>query len=426
MRAIRILAGLCLAAACVVAPARAADPWSAPAPVPGSSGAGFPYDVAAAGDGTAAVAYIQDGIRVAVRRPGGDWTRPRKVSSGRTGVASPDVEIDRRGEILVAWTQNTVLGPAPPRGPNYVRIAIRGVDGSWSDPRTVGRTRHFVDGDPRLATDGNGDAVVGWRGLRRMRSGVHDGLQVAYRPAGGAFGSARSLEDGAIDHAVAIDDRGAAYATWAVTVPPAHVRSAIRLARRTSSGAWTRPVTVFADRAGSPQLGLPGDGSLLLAWRGSQQGIGATRTGFAMAAEGRPGGPIGPAKVLSAARTLGPKLAVTRSGEAMVAWTAVGGALDPSAGAPALYWTARPAGATFGPVEMAPSLRSDALAMLADGTAVTVWSGTALRAAVRPAGGLFGDAELISSRGDFPVLAAGDRMAIAVWLQDGRLMAAVR
>jgi hypothetical protein len=248
-------------------------------------------------------------------------------------VASPDVEIDRRGEILVAWTQNTVLGPAPPRGPNYVRVASRRTDGDWSAPRTVGRTRHFVDGNPRLAVDEDGDAVVGWHGVRRRGSSVRDELQVAYRPAGGAFGSARSLEVGAIDHAVAIGARGVAYATWAVTVPPAHVRSAIRLAHRTASGAWTRPVTVFADRAGGPQLGLPGDGSLLLAWRGGQQGIGATRTGVAMAAEGVAGA-IGPAKVLSPARTLGPKLAVTRSGEAIVAWTAVGGALDPAAGAP--------------------------------------------------------------------------------------------
>jgi hypothetical protein len=426
MRALGTIAGLCLAAAVVTAPARAANPWSAPAPVPGSSGAGFPYDVAATRDGTAAVAYIQDGIRVTVRRPGGDWTRPRKVSRGHTGVASPDVEIDRRGEILVAWTQNGVLGPAPPRGPNYVRVAIGGTDGDWSAPRTVGRTRHFVDGNPRLAIDDDGDAVLGWRGVRRTRAGARDALQVADRPAGGVFGSARSLEVGAIDHAVAIDARGAAYATWAVTVPPAHVRSAIRLARRTSSGGWTRPVTVFADRAGSPQLGLPDDGSLLLAWRAGQQGIGATRTGLAMAAEGVAGAPIGPARVLSSARTLGPRLAVTRTGEAIVAWTAVGGALDPSAGAPALYWTARPAGATFGPVEVAPDVRSDAVAMLADGTAVTVWSGTALRAAVRPAGGFFGEPELISSRGDFPVLAAGDRMAIAVWLQGGRLMASVR
>jgi hypothetical protein len=333
MRALGAAAGLCLAAAVAAAPARAADPWSAPAPVPGSSGAGFPYDVAAAADGAAAVAYIQDGIRVTVRRPGGDWTAPRKVSTGHTGVASPDVEIDRRGEILVAWTQNTVLGPAPPRGPNYVRVASRRTDGDWSAPRTVGRTRHFVDGNPRLAVDEDGDAVVGWHGVRRRGSSVRDELQVAYRPAGGAFGSARSLEVGAIDHAVAIGARGVAYATWAVTVPPAHVRSAIRLAHRTASGAWTRPVTVFADRAGGPQLGLPGDGSLLLAWRGGQQGIGATRTGVAMAAEGVAGA-IGPAKVLSPARTLGPKLAVTRSGEAIVAWTAVGGALDPAAGAP--------------------------------------------------------------------------------------------
>ena len=55
--------------------------------------------------------------------------------------------------------------------------------------------------------------------------------------------------------------------------------------------------------------------------------------------------------------------------------------------------------------------------MLADGTAITVWSTTAPRATVRPPGAAFGLAEQIAPTGDFPVLAAGDRVGIAVWLE---------
>jgi hypothetical protein len=76
-------------------------------------------------------------------------------------------------------------------------------------------------------------------------------------------------------------------------------------------------------------------------------------------------------------------------------------------------------------VQTAPGLRAGPLAMLADGTAITVWSTTAPRAAVRTPGGAFA-AEQIASRGDFPVLAAGDDVAVAVWLSQGRLMAAAR
>jgi hypothetical protein len=204
------------------------------------------------------------------------------------------------------------------------------------------------------------------------------------------------------------------------------VAASIRLATRPRTGAWTRTDTIFADSAGGPQLAPAPDGTLVLAWRGGQQGVGATRTGFAMATERRPDGITADPMLLSGTRTVGPQVAVAASGETAIVWSAPSAALDPTAGPPALYWTARPAGGTVGPVHEAPALRSGPLAMLGDGTAITVWSATDLRAAVRPPGGAFTAAETIAPRGDFPVLAAGDRLAIAVWLDRGRLMAAAR
>jgi hypothetical protein len=419
------LGALAVLATLGVPAARAAGPWTAPAPVPGSAGVGFPYDVAARRDGTAAVAFLRDGVRVALRAPDGAWTRAEKVSEGRTGVAAPDVSFDGAGEVVVAWTQNTVLGAAPPRGPSYVRVAIRGADGRWGAPRTIGRTRHFIDGQPRLAMDARGDSVLAWRGLRGAGPGARDVLRAAYRPAGDVFGRAQSLREPGLDLQVAIDERGAAYAAWSHTRPPYRVASSIRLVTRTRTGGWTRPGTIYADSAGGPQIAASGDGNVLLAWRGGQQGFGATRTGFAMVSERTPEGTISPALLLAHTRTLGPQLAVAASGETVIAWSAPSEALDPAAGAPALYWAARPRGGTFGPVQTAPGLRAGPLAMLAGGTAITVWSTTVLRAAVRPPGGAFA-AEPIAARGDFPVLAAGDDVALAVWLDRGRLMAAAR
>jgi hypothetical protein len=417
-----------LVALALAASARAAAPWTSPAPVPGSAGVGFPYDVAAHSDGTAAVAFIQGGIRVALRSPDGRWTQAEKVSKGNTGVAAPDVAFDGAGEILVAWTQNTIHGAAPLQGANYVRAAVRGADGRWGTPRTIGRTRHFIDGQPRLATDARGDTVLAWRGLRGSGAHARDVLQVSYRPAGGAFGAARSLGEAGIDLQVAIDARGTAYAAWSHTRAPYHVASSIRLAARKRTGGWGRAQTIYADSAGDPQLAPTPGGSLLLAWRGGQQGVGATRTGFAMTAERDAAGILSGALLLSTTRTVGPQIAVAPSGETVIAWSAPSAALDPTAGMPALQWTARPAGDTFAlPPQMAPGLRAGPLAMLADGTAITVWSGTSgLRAAVRPPGGAFTAAEAITSRGDFPVLAAGDRLAVAVWLGRGRLMTAAR
>jgi hypothetical protein len=406
----------------VPAPAHAASPWTPPSAVPGSAGVGFPYDVAARRDGTAAVAFIQSGVRVALRSPDGRWTRADKVSRGDTGVAAPDVAFDAAGEVIVAWTQNTVHGAAAPQGPNYVRTAIRAPGRGWGAPRTLGRTLHFIDAQPRLAADSRGDAVVAWRGASRAR----DVLQASYRPAGGTFGRPRSLREPGIDLQVALDERGTAYAVWSHTRPPYHVAASIRLATRTRTGGWTRADTIFADSAGGPQLAPAPDGSLVLAWRGGQRGIGATRTGFAMAAERRPGGIATDPVLLSSTRTTGPQVAAASSGETVIVWSAPSAALDPTAGAPALYWASRPAGGTFGPAQEAPALRSGPLVMLADGTAITAWGSTGLRAAVRPPGGAFAAAETIAARGDFPVLAAGDRLAIVVWLDRGRLMAAER
>ena len=419
----RVLATLVTLAILGTAPAAAAT-WTSPAPVPGSNGVGFPYDAAAWRDGTTAVAFIRDGIRVALRAPGGRWTPAERVSRNDTGVAAPDVAVDAAGEVIVAWTQNTVHGAAPSQGPVYIRVAIRSAGGQWSAPHTVGRTRHLVDGQPRLAANASGDAVLAWRGVRP--TGARDLLQATYRRAAGVFGAAQSLREPGTDLQVALDDRGTAFAVWSHPRPPSRVASSIRLATRAPTGAWTRPQTIYADSAGAPQLAVPGDGPLLLAWRGAQVGVGATRTGFAMLAERTPDGITTEPLLLSHTRTPGPQLAANAAGEAVVAWTASSEALDPTAGAPVLSAAARPRGGAFGPVQTAAGLRAGPLAMFADGTAITVWNGTGLRAAARPPGGAFTTAETIASRGDFPVLAAGDDLAVAVWLDRGRLMAAAR
>ena len=74
-------------AAAAAGPAQARQ-WSSPAAVPGSFGTGYPYDVAVAADGTAAVAFVRDGVRVANRLPDGRWGRAVKVSTGSHAVAN--------------------------------------------------------------------------------------------------------------------------------------------------------------------------------------------------------------------------------------------------------------------------------------------------------------------------------------------------
>ncbi|HSD81237.1 MAG TPA: hypothetical protein VLB47_11260, partial [Solirubrobacteraceae bacterium] len=65
-------------------------------------------------------------------------------------------------------------------------------------------------------------------------------------------------------------------------------------------------------------------------------------------------------------------------------------------------------------------------AILADGTAVTVWARDGIHAAARPPGGDFQAAEPLRARGRFPALGGGGDVALAVWLRRGALMAAAR
>jgi hypothetical protein len=89
--------------------------------------------------------------------------------------------------------------------------------------------------------------------------------------------------------------------------------------------------------------------------------------------------------------------------------------------APVLYWTARPAGGEFSAVNAAAGVRAEALAVLADGTAVAVDARDGISSAVRPPGGVFGAPLRVASAGDFPALATDGRSATAVWLARGRL-----
>jgi hypothetical protein len=421
----RTLAFFALGVAAAAGPPAHAAPWSSPAPVPGSSGVGYPYDVALEPDGTAAVAFVRDGIRVAIRSPRGTWSRSRKVSTGRTAVTTPDIAVDAVGEVLVAWTQSDVTGRAPPVGRNVVRVAIRSANGRWGAPQTVGATEHFIEGEPRLATDARGDAVLGWLGASGTGAAAHDLLRAAFRPAGRAFGEAHSLGEAGLDLRLALDGRGVAYAAWTHLSAPSYLESSIRLATRRRRSSWSPATTVTAGKAGGPQLALAPDRHLLIAWRDAQQGLGATRTGLVTVTERTADGLLAPPRLLADTRTPGPQLAVGPTGERLIVWNNTS-AVDIDPGPTALYWTVGSQDGTFGPVQSRPGVGPGPLAMLGDGTAVAVWGATTLRAVIRPPGGTFGDAELVARRGQVPVLATGAHTAVAVWLTDGRLTAAAR
>ena len=414
--AVILLCGLVTAAAGVAAPAAPAVGWSAARDIPGSVGAGFPFDTDVGPRGTAAVAFVRRGLQVVRRDARGRWHAPERVSRARASVTAPDVEMTGRGEIVVAWTQALNRRALPPSGPNELRVAVRRRSGGWRG-RAVGRTRHFIDAGLQLAVDARGDAAVIWRG------GSRDVLLAAARRAGHAFRPGRSLGEPGSDQRVAVDAQGRAFAAWTRTIPPQHLTSQIRFATRAPSGAWTRPTTVVSGRVGGPELALAPGEPTVLAWREEELGLGATRTGLPAVAVRSPSGAWSAPRRLSDVRTRGLQLGVSASAEVLATWSPAPPAY-PQPGERALYAVARPRGQDFGPVTRTGSVLDGPLAVLADGSAVTVAAGGGIESAVRPPGGVFAPVPRLTRGGDFPSLSAWGAVALAVWAVRGRLRAA--
>jgi hypothetical protein len=410
------------AAALLALPATAAGVprWTTARDVPGSAGAGFPFDVAVA-PGAAAVAMVRDGVRVAIRDRRGRWSPAEAVSRGRTGVTAPDVEVTAGGEVIVAWTQSAARRTAPLRGINEIRVAIRDRRGRWTRPVAVGETLNFIAADVRLAANARGDAAVLWRG-QASGDRSRDVLRLASRRAGGRFGRGASLGEPGIDARLAVDRSGRVFAAWTRTVPPEHLRSEIRFAAGDVARGLTAE-TVHRDRAGGPKLALTPGGSVVLAWRSDERGLGATRTGRVMAAVRSPAGSWAPPQLLSEVTTDEVQLGASDAGEVLLAWAPTP-TTEGARAEVAFYSTTRPPAPEFAPVTGVPAIHLGPLGVLADGTAVTVAGGAGIEAAVRPPGGAFAPVRRLARVGDFPALAAAGSTAVAAWLARGRLRAA--
>ena len=122
---------------------------------------------------------------------------------------------------------------------------------------TIGTSAHFVESSPGVAFDARGDAIVVWRGYRRVGRHNQDVTQAAYRPAGGRFGRVTSLPSvrgfGGATQAVAISPGGRAYVAWASAL----VKPFIEVATRSRAGRWSnarrvsrQPGQRAADRGG--------------------------------------------------------------------------------------------------------------------------------------------------------------------------------
>jgi hypothetical protein len=355
---------------------------------------------------------------VAVRDRHGNWGRARRVSAGGTSVTAPVPKWTSRGEVIVAWTQSAHRRTAPLSGPNDVRVAIRSRGGRWDRPVALGRTRHFIAAGVDVATGPHGSAAIVWLGTRTAGGDAPDDLRLARRPAGGRFERGRSLGERGTDQQVAFDHAGHVLVAWTRAVPPDYLRSRIRLVTTHVTGRIARPRTLAGGHAGGPALTPLPDGSVVLAWRSDQTGLGATRAGLPTVSVRSPGGIWGAATVLSDVRARRVYAGTSTSGETLLAWFRAPSARQQGS---ALYAAWRSPEGAFGAPSVLQGPPEGPVAVLGDGTALTVGAGGGILAAIRAPGGAFAAAARITRTGELPTLAAHGSTGVAVWVVGDRL-----
>jgi hypothetical protein len=246
------------------------------------------------------------GIYAAYRAPGGSFSDEDLVSSG--GVGAPRVAMGPAGDAVAIWTENdgdddrvTTAFRAP--GEEFGPAQYRSADGSEA---------HGGD----VAMNAGGDAIAAWA----RNTGAQYEIEVAGRPAGGAFGGTQLVSDPPNDAGpaeVALDDSRNTTVTWLQADA-----SAVQRAWHATAG----PSSPFSDpQAASPDgveasrsvvaAGPPGqavlafetDGSPDRAWASIRRSLDAGFTESRM---------LSPDDVTVG----GPRAAMDNAGNALVAW----------------------------------------------------------------------------------------------------------
>ena len=187
------------------------------------------------------------------RAPGGPWHSPvRSVES------SSSIGVDSAGVALAAS-----------RSGSGVRVSRLIGDGSgWVEQVTLGQ-RNI--GPLDLAVNARGEAVVAWRRSWGPPHGEGWGqVDAANESDAGRWGRVRHVSAPKrrveMQPTVVIDRRGRAVATWVQGAD-----SVVKVARRSTSGAWRTPVTL--GRGALPDVALPANlmasnprGDTLVSW----------------------------------------------------------------------------------------------------------------------------------------------------------------
>jgi hypothetical protein len=194
--------------------------------------------VAVDSQGDATATWTAGGTIYSAFKPaGGSWQVPVQLSGAEAFV--PQAAVDAQGDATVVWVHYN--------GSTFVvQSAYRPAGGSWETPTDLSQSGE-EGGDPQIALDAHGDAMVVWDG---HPSEYEDVARMAYRPVGGGWQAPVDISDeGEQIQAlqVAFDAQGDAMVVWAGSTREAGGYDIARAAYRPVGGAWEAPTSLSED-----------------------------------------------------------------------------------------------------------------------------------------------------------------------------------
>jgi hypothetical protein len=253
------LAGLAVMVALLgAAPAHAAPTWLPYTQLKSGTAESPPAaSVDAGGDVTAAWADNEQNLVVSEHPAGGTWQTPVTVGSVSLPPPVPALASDAAGDTVLAYDVS-----------GQVKAVVNPAGQPWSAPVTLSDLG-AGDTNPVVAIDGRGDALVVW-----IVTGVANGytkIDWSYRPAGGAWQPALTLDDDAwsnVTPSVAFTSSGRAVVVW-VTADGANQALVSADLTADSAPSWQSPIQILSVHAPSfsnAQVALDSAGDATVAW----------------------------------------------------------------------------------------------------------------------------------------------------------------
>ncbi|MFE9440470.1 FG-GAP-like repeat-containing protein [Streptomyces sp. NPDC006602] len=430
--ALAVAGGAVLPTAAVAAPVA---PWATATAITGTDVDASVLDVVTAADGSAVALWNQFAstssnerkLYAAVRAAGSDaWGTPTLLATTPTEAGSAELHASADGTVTALWVEMPDA-PSPGTGPFDIRLvsSVLAADRSaWSAPvELVGTDAAWGDAGIDVAEAPDGTLTAAWG--TRTNSGATNEVYAATRGGDGTWSvpvqvstAATEGADSASNPSVVITSDGTAVVVYRQRVGPSASLRAV--SRAAGAAEWSAPVAATGSyqSVGDPEATASDDGTLTVAWQGTDESENGSILTATRSADGTWSAPETVTATDNLAET--PEPLIAPDGDVTLVWvdyTSMFGTRTATREADTGAWSAVRTLSTSYVSEQYDS------AIGADGTVHTLWtqssgSGRVLMQSVRSEGAWTTAAQLPGSANAFvrgQVSVGADGTATAVW-----------